>query len=523
MNEATDPPLAAIDVGTNSIQLIIARPLASGGTEIIAREKAAVRLGSGGSDMKRLDPDAIDRAIGALGRMRRIADAHDAEVVAVATSAVRESDDREGFIRRARAEAGIDVEVISGVEEARLIHLGAVSAVPVADRRHLVIDIGGGSTELVIGDGTDALLARSLKLGHIRLTDRFFPEGVVNAGAVKKCRRHIRSFITPAALEVNELGAEVTVGCSGTIENLARMAAARVCDDVPPIDNLTLTRDGLDAVVADVIAREGPRERKDLAGLDDNRRDVIVAGAILLREIFRTLEIDELVVSSAALREGLVLERMRRRDRSGDALHHLADIRRSSVVAVAERYEEDLDHAAHATDLALELFDQTRDIHGLGEPDRDLLEAAGLLHNVGRFVAHAAHHKHSYYLVRNAEHLAGFSDAELELMALVARYHRKSHPKTKHREFAALDDRDQHRVRVLAGLLRVAIGLDRTYRKAVNHVTASVEDGKLTVVLVTAPDTDVELEVFTAKERSGLLTEALDHPLRFEQIEEEPS
>ena len=169
--------LAAIDVGTNSVHMVIARPVPGGSPEVVVRERMPVRLGSGGADMRRLLPDAIDRAIAALVECRHIADAHDAEVVAVATSAVREADNQSDFLRRAHTEAGVTVQVISGMEEARLIHLGAMSAVPIAGRPHVVIDIGGGSTEVIAGNGTAPALARSLKLGHIRLTDRFFPSG----------------------------------------------------------------------------------------------------------------------------------------------------------------------------------------------------------------------------------------------------------------------------------------------------------------------------------------------------------
>ena len=153
--------LAAIDVGTNSVHMVIARPIPGGSPEVLARERMPVRLGAGGHDMKRLQPDAIERAVAALMEFRHIADAHDAEVVAVATSAVREADNQGQFLRRAHDAARITVEIISGTEEARLIHLGAMSAVPIADRPHLVIDIGGGSTELIVGDHTPAALARS--------------------------------------------------------------------------------------------------------------------------------------------------------------------------------------------------------------------------------------------------------------------------------------------------------------------------------------------------------------------------
>jgi len=519
MNEQSTPrALAAVDIGTNSVHLVVARPMPGGLPEILAREKMTVRLGSGFRDMKTLDSDAIDRAMEALQRFRQIAEAHDADIYAVATSAVREAEDRDVFLRRAHDEAGIDVEIISGVEEARLIHLGALGAVPMADRRNLVIDIGGGSTELVVGEGTRPLLTRSLKLGHVRLTNRFFPDGVIGEGAVKACRSHVRAFLAPVAKEVDALGHSIAVGCSGTIENLARMAALSAGTEVRSIDNLCLTVEGLDAVVADVVSRRTPDERRNLPGLDEHRTDVIVAGAVLLRQLFESLEIDEMMVSSHALREGVVLDRLARRRDTHDALHHLGNIRRASVLSVAARYEEDIVHAEHATNLALQLFAQTGDLHGLADNDLDVLEAAGLLHNVGRFVAHASHHKHSYYLIRNSEHLLGFTDHEIELIAQVARYHRKSHPKEKHPEFAALNTADQQRVRVLAGMLRVAIGLDRTYRRVFSGLGAVHSPDALTIRLFTDPDSDVELELFTARERRGLLVEALGRKVEFKII-----
>ncbi len=519
MNERSTPrALAAVDIGTNSVHLVVARPLPGGLPEILAREKLPVRLGSGFRDMKTLNPDAIDRAIAALQRFRQIAEAHDADIFAVATSAVREAEDREIFLRRAREEAGIEVEVISGVEEARLIHLGALGAVPMADRRHLVIDIGGGSTELVVGEGTRPLLTRSLKLGHVRLTNRFFPDGVITDGSVAACRRHIRAFLAPVAKEVESLGHSISVGCSGTIENVARMAAAKSGTDVRSIDNLRLTADQLDEVVDDIVSRPTPQDRRGIPGLDDHRADVIVAGAVLLRQLFKSLEISEMSVSSHALREGVVLDRLARRRDASDALHHLGNIRRASVLAVAARYEEDIVHAEHATNLAMQLFAQTCDLHGLDNDDLDILEAAGLLHNIGRFVSHAGHHQHSYYLIRNSEHLVGFNDHEIEVIAQVARYHRKSHPKAKHAPFAALGSTDQRRVRVLAGMLRVAIGLDRTYRRVFSGLGAEINDDTLTIRLFSDPTADVELELFTARERRSLLVDALDRRVEFEVV-----
>ena len=512
-------PLAAIDVGTSSIHMVIARHVVGGSPDVLARERIQVRLGHGGADMKYLAPDAIDRAVAALAEYRQIADGHGAEVVAVATSAVREAANQADFVRRARQEAGVEVEVVSGVEEARLIHLGALSEAPVAGRPHVVIDIGGGSTELIVATDTDPVLARSLKLGHIRLTDGFFPGGVVIPEAVEACRRHIKSFVAPEARAARAIGFEVAVGCSGTIATLAAMCAARHRAPLRTVANATIERAELDSVVADLVARPRPEDRARVPGLEAGRRDVIVAGAVLLSQLFDDLGIRSLVVSTGALREGVLLDRYnRRRETPSDGLHHLGDLRLNSVLALARDYHEDLVHAEHATDLALELFDETQHLHGLGAVDSELLEAAGLLHNIGRFVAYSAHHKHSYYLIRHSERLAGFTEGQLELIALVARYHRKSEPRKSHPEFMALRLDERRRVRVMAGLLRVGIALDRTYRRAVERVSASVTDDALMVDLEVAEGISVEIERFSARSRAGLLADALGRSVDFRVV-----
>ena len=216
---AADPPvLAALDIGTNSFHLVLARSVGDERFETLTREKEVVRLGHGGGDMKELAPDAIDRGVACLRRMRGIADSYGATVRAVATSAVREAANAADFLRRAKEEADFDVEVISGVEEARLIHLGVLQAVPAYDERLLLIDIGGGSTEVLIGQQAEVLAARSFKLGAVRLTDRFFPGGTVSPKALRACRQYVRDVLSHFQREVDQLGFEVAVGSSGTAE-----------------------------------------------------------------------------------------------------------------------------------------------------------------------------------------------------------------------------------------------------------------------------------------------------------------
>jgi exopolyphosphatase / guanosine-5'-triphosphate,3'-diphosphate pyrophosphatase len=500
--------LAAIDIGTNSIHLVVARFDEAGHFEVIGDEKETVRLGSGGGDMKLLSPDAIDRGIAALTRLRQVADISAAEVTAVATSAVREAENADDFLRRARHEAGVEVEVISGTEEARLIHLGVLQAVPVYDRRLIMIDIGGGSTEVLVGERSEILAVRSFKLGAIRLTRRFFRTDRVHPGAVDACRRYVDAMLAPLAREVARLGFEVAVGSSGTIEAVAAMVHADQ-DDAPPrtVDNATVTAAETRSTVKRLAALSLAK-RREVAGLEASRADIVLAGAIILEQAMATFGIDELVVSGYALREGALLDAFQRTH--GAALHHLHDLRRRSVVRLAEMMDEEPAHSAHVARLALALFDATADLHGLGDDARELLEAAALLANVGLFVSHSKHHKHTYYVIRNSDHLSGFNDHEIEMIALVARYHRKSAPTAKHPEFAALRSGDQETVRTLAGILRVAIGLDRTHGARVQGVDAHVHRRTLVVEVEAAPGADISLELYTANERRELLEAVLD-------------
>lgn len=518
--------LAAIDIGTNSFHLVVARFGEGHQFEVLAREKEMVRLGSGSGDMKTLEPEAIDRGIAALSRFRQVAEIHDAKLYAVATSAVREAENAEEFLERARTEAGVEVEVISGIEEARLIHLGVLQAVAVFDRRLVLVDIGGGSTEILLGEQGEIVASGSIKLGALRLTRRFFRSSLVHPGAVDACRRYARAALAPMVREVRRRGFDVAVGSSGTVGAVAAMIhAARDPDVDPPrtFNNFEFSRKEVKAVVKRLATADTVDERRRLAGLDERRADIILAGAIILEQAMVELEISTMLVSDYALREGVLLDALERE--RGGALHHLHDLRRRNVLHLAEVMDEDPQHSAQAARLALELFDETAKWHGLGDDARELLEAAALLANVGQFVSHSGHHKHSYYVIRNSDHLTGFTDHEIELIALVARYHRKSAPKAVHPEFAALRPVDQQTVRVLAGILRIAIALDRTHAALVEHVHvhrvgkagakgAKAGGGKrLELDLEGRPGADLSLELFTANERKPLLEEVLEMPI----------
>ncbi|MEY2420874.1 MAG: exopolyphosphatase / guanosine-5-triphosphate,3-diphosphate pyrophosphatase [Acidimicrobiaceae bacterium] len=504
--ETSDEPLAAIDIGTNSIHLLIARPTGNNRFEVIDREKEVVRLGSGSGDMKRLAPEAMERGLDALRRFQQVAASRGATVYAVATSAVREAENRNEFVRRAKDEAGVKVAVISGAEEARLIRLGALQAVPAYEQRHLIVDIGGGSTEFIIGEGAEVLGARSLKLGAIRLTERFGLGGAVKRKALDECRQFIRSYLAPVARMTKSLGFEVAIGSSGTIVNLAEMArAARGDAPMRQVSGATLDAAGLAHVIELLAACGSLEDRMAIPGLDPKRADIVLGGALVLEQAFAFLGIDQMVVSDFALREGVLLDALRRRDKT--SIGHLRDLRYESVMHVAALMPGEADHAEHSTELALRVFEQTMELHGLDTSYEELLEAAGFLANVGLLVSHDRHHLHSYYVIRNSDALTGFTDEEIELIAQVARYHRKSAPKPTHTEFAALPAETQQVVRLLAGILRIGVALDRTRTGVVRDVT--IRQNKHQLLIELHGDADMSLERYTAQARKGLLEEAL--------------
>lgn len=501
---------AAIDIGTNSTHLVVARTSAAGGLEVLTTLKEPTRLGADSDDMRELAPDAIDRGIVALERMVSTAKSMGAEVIAVATSAVREARNRDEFLRRARREIGVEIDVISGSEEARLIHVGVLSALPVFDTRMMLVDIGGGSTEFLVGEGFDVVEARSMKLGSIRLTNRFFGDGVdkPTKSQLAGCRRSIRNALIPVVLELGGHQPQTFVGSSGTILNVAEMCVRMRDDKVQSLNGATFTRSELDAAIEAVVSRTADK-RIDLPGLDPKRGDIILGGIMLLEAIFDEFMIDEMVVSENALREGVLI------DRFGNPAdrRHLREPRRANVERLSRELDPDPAHAAHTAHLAVELFDRTTRLHELGADERELLESAALLHNVGLFISHSSHHKHSYYVIRNSDRLTGFTDREIEIIALTARYHRKSLPQKKHFGYCDLDTDDQQLVQTLAGVLRIAIGLDRRHAGAVETVRVHRRPDGVEIEPVPTDGADVEMERFAAADRAELLSVALDQPV----------
>lgn len=504
--------IAAIDVGTNSFHMVIASVSTRGVLRVHSRNKEMVRLGSSASDMKKLSEEAVARGVQTLKRFATEAAQHGAHIRAVATSAVREALNRDEFVRHVEQETGIDIEVISGVEEGRLIYVGAVHSLPILAKRTLVIDIGGGSTETVIGYQGEVAFVDSAKLGHIRMTRRFFPDETITEKQLEACRAAIRGEWATVFQSIIAHGFEMAVGCSGTIMAVASMALAANGKRIPESLNAMHFEGAELLAVIESIANASTQEaRLALAGMDPKRADVITAGALILEQAILGLNIQELSISGYALREGIVYDTIQKQ-RDIEEYHHLSRLRYQSVDHLCDLYKVHRPHAEHVKNLCLKLFDDLQQLHNYGDRERELLEASALLHDVGYHIAADQHHKHSEYIIRNSA-MPGFTNDETELIASIARYHRKSHPKKKHLGFVALSEEDQHLVSVLASILRIGEGLDRRQQQIVQSVRVNITPTELDIYLV-APSAMPDIELWGAERRTGLMAYTFGRTVR---------
>ena len=503
--------LAAIDIGTNSVHMIVVRVRPDLSFEIIDREKAMVRLGAGGLDGRALTAEAMTAAIQALSTFKRLADAHRVDkILAVATSATREARNGGEFLARIHRETGIRAMVITANDEARLIHQAAVYGVDVGGRA-VVIDIGGGSVEITLGTATSVELARSFKLGAIRLTERFIKTDPLSEGDERRLEKHIRSEIDRYCEQITAAGFDRVVGTSGTILSLGVVAATEA-RGAPPAElrNLRVSSKQLRRVRKEV-RMASLESRLRMPGLDPRRADLVVAGAILLDTILRRLGADDITLCDLALREGLILDYVKGHKRQIARMDRIPDVRRRSAVELAERCNYLAVHAQHVARLALAMFDQTRAIHGLNEREREWLEYAALMHDVGTHISFARHHRHSYYLIRNGD-LRGFEPDEIDVIALIARYHRRGTPKRAHEEYARLSPALRRVVRDLASMLRVAESLDRSHAQVISHLELQDLGDNLLMQLKTSGD--AELEMWAANRHVGPFEKLVGKPVR---------
>jgi exopolyphosphatase/guanosine-5'-triphosphate,3'-diphosphate pyrophosphatase len=461
----SDRRIAAIDIGTNSIHMIVVQinpqiPSFSA----IASEKDSVRLGERCAQTGKLSEEAMARSLATLQRFVAICHSlKTEEIIAVATSAVREAPNGQEFIDTIQQTVGLQVSLISGQEEARRIYLGVLSAMELKEQNHVIIDIGGGSTELILGNGHEPEFLSSTKVGAVRLTDLFLVRDPPTLREIDHLQGYVRGMMERSTEEILRLlaGEEVRlIGTSGTVEAIASLIAREKTGAVPnPLQGYEITV-GEVQEMAQKLQRMTLAQRSEL--LRSRRAEIIVAGAIILAETMAQLGAKRLVVCQRALREGVIVDWMLRHGLIEDRLRFQASVRERSIHKLSQKYQIHTTSAKCIARHAMSLFDQTYGIlHHWTKEQRDYLWTAAMLHNAGHYLNHSAHHKHSYYLIRHGE-LLGYTESELEIIANLARYHRKSEPKKKHENFQRLaNDEVRLFVRQASSLLRLAVALDR--------------------------------------------------------------
>lgn len=512
--------IAAIDVGSNSIHMVVAQVESDGRFHVLDRAKERVRLGRGSLNSGALSDEAIEAGMRTLATLKTLAERHGAvRIKAVATSAVREAANGGEFIRRVRDEIGLRVKVIPGREEARLIYLGVAHAIDLAPEPTLIVDAGGGSVELIlVVDGRPVQL-HSTKLGVTRLSEKYIGSDPPTHKELNALQAKVVSVLEPTLDRMRGYRIRRIVGTSGTLLNLVTIAGHR--RGVPPEAHLNnyVVNAGEIARVRRQVQKANAEERLRIKGLDAKRADVIVAGACIADEILRALEAEEMVACTWALREGVLLDFIARNPRKIAEVEQFQDPRRRSVARLLRHLGEENSHGQHVAQLALELHDQLAERLGLPAESRECLEYAAILHDVGHHIGHRDHHRHSQYLIANGE-LLGFRKEEVEIIGLVARYHQKAVPKDDDEGFCDLSKGDRHLVRALSALLRVADGLDRSHYSVVKHVTALSRGPKTVLQLQTEGD-DAELEEEEGRRRAPLLEQLLGVSVELE-IQEDP-
>lgn len=502
--------LAAIDIGTNSIRCIVVEVDDQGRYAILDDEKATVRLGENLAASGAISPAAFARAVDAMSRIRKLIDGLKVEEVeAVATSAVRSASNGGELVAVLTRELGREIRIISGDEEAELVARSVRHNFDMSGKRYMIIDIGGGSVELMSAVANHVESSFSLELGAVRMTDMFMKTDPVQPSEIEKLRRFVRSEMKSSFPEERP-AVQTFIGSGGTVTTLANMVMSMRRQTYSTSHGFEVLRSEVVHLLA-MLVRKDIKSLRNIPGLNPDRADIIVAGLVVIDEMMKFFGANMLLVNERGIREGLIINCMKRLQLLPDSSTPRSW--RGSILEFARSCHYDEPHSRHVAKVALSIFDNLAKEFTLKKNDRKLLEAAALLHDVGYFISYNSHHKHSHHLIRHAE-LFGFSPREREMMALIARYHRKSLPKKKHPEYDRLELKDQQTVSRLGGILRLADGLDRR-RSGLVEVVALKRVGPSFHFKLLGTE-DISVEIFGGNAKKDLFEKAFGGAVTFE-------
>ena len=499
--------IAAIDVGSNSIRMIVADVRPDGAMDVVDEMKAHPRLGRGLDASNALHPESMALAVDGIQRMVTLAKQLGAHrIEAVATSAVRDAQNAELFLARVKQATGIKLRIISGDDEARLMFRSALAHFDLGEGRSVIMDIGGGSLELALSAEGVVDRLTSLPLGAIRLTERYLDEP--SPKRMRKLRKAVRKAIKPIISGRNWRGARV-IGSGGTFTNLAGLWLHRKgAFNAMSVHETAIPRADVEHIL-DQLCEMSDEERRATPGINPDRADIIVAGVAAVAEVLSRVDAREVIVSRYGIREGLLLEAAKVTPQVADP----GEARDRSVRELAERCHFEKKHSMQVQTLALQLFDAIGPRLGLGADDRRILQDSALLHDIGYHINYDRHHKHSYHLILHAE-LLGVTPEEQVMIANVARYHRGAEPNKEHSEYADLDKHLRSRVKRLAAILRVADGFDRGHVSAVGGFRVRWLQRALRITPEPArASANLRLELWGAHRKSALLAGIVERPV----------
>jgi len=495
--------IAVIDIGTNSIHMMMVDIQPNFTFEVIGREKEMTRLGDGTLSSGYLSEEVIDRGLATVKKFYHLVQSKGVQkIFAVATSAVREAQNGGDFVQKIYDETSIKVRVITGEEEGRLIYLGVKHSLDLQKGNTLIIDIGGGSVEVMVVNPYKILFLKSLKIGVVRVKDLFLSKN--SPKELNRLEDYLAKLLQSIAPEIEKIGFDYAVGTSGTLNNLATIAysAQNKNPDVQAIHPSLLFEDLKDLYKK--VASASPEERAKMKGLDPKRADLLLSGTAVAYSIMKSFGVEEFTVCDRAIRDGMVYDYIANNRRKIKTEGDIPDVRRRNVMKLALKCNFDKQHAEHVADLSLQIFDQIKDLHQLGEEERELLEYSSLLHDIGYHIGYDKHHRHAYYLIKNVS-MNGFSPEEIDTMALVARYHRRTAPKKTHQEFKVLSRPIRQKIKWLAAILRVADAMDRSHFAVIDEV--KVKNEKKRMLFNIKANSDPEYEIWDAKRKSDLFAQ----------------
>ena len=483
------PSYGALDIGSNSVRMQAAEVVAGGPVRILAEERQVTRLGDSVFRQGRISDETLKLTTDVLGRMARTFEKEGVENVrAVATSALRDARNQEEFLEQARGALGIGVEIISGQEESRLIHLGVESRWPHPTDDIFIFDIGGGSAELIQAHRGHLKAAFSKPLGAVRLTRAFLKDDPPTQRQLHQLDEYIEQKLRPVLRSFGSVRPRRTIATSATASSLVCAAhrVPRARRDL--IDRIRISRAQLRRMYED-LARRSLRERRLAPGIGPRRAEVIIAGCAVLCRVLEDFRLPSLYYSRAGVRDGLIADLAQGDTEARSS--RLDEDRRRVVRDLAQRYGVPLGHADKVATMAATLFVSLQPLHNLPESAGRYLEAAAYLHDIGHFVSDTRHHRHSFYLVANSD-LAGFTARERMLVANLCRYHRKALPSPSQENFRALSDNDQRLVERLIPPLRLADSLDRSREQRVADVRVRIRRSRVELQLVSSKEVDLE-------------------------------